>query len=102
MIQVLAIITAKPGEREAVLDAFRANLAAVRAEAGCLEYGGFRDAEGFGGFQTKLGPDSFVVVEKWASQDALQAHARAPHMAAYAARVKDHVANRVIHIFSPV
>jgi hypothetical protein len=38
MIHVLALITAKPGMRERILEAFRANTDAVRAEAGCLAY----------------------------------------------------------------
>ena len=45
--------------------------------------------------------DTFVVVEKWESLDALKAHAAAPHMAAYAAKVKDMIASRVIHVLSP-
>jgi quinol monooxygenase YgiN len=40
-------------------------------------------------------------VEKWASVDALKAHAAAPHMAAYAAKTKDMVASRAIHVLSP-
>ena len=36
MIHVLAIITAKPGMREAVLKEFRANMPAVHAEQGCV------------------------------------------------------------------
>ncbi|HJT07830.1 MAG TPA: antibiotic biosynthesis monooxygenase, partial [Stellaceae bacterium] len=86
MIHVLAIITAKPGQRAAILREFHANIPAVRAEKGCIEYGPAVDAEGMGGFQTKFGPDSFVVIEKWESADALKAHAAAPHMAAYAAK----------------
>lgn len=101
MIHVVAVITAKPGQREAILDAFRANMPAVHAEAGCIEYGPATDAEGVGGFQTKFGPDSFVVIEKWESLEALKAHAAAPHMAAYAAKVKDLIASRVIHVLSP-
>jgi quinol monooxygenase YgiN len=101
MIHVLAIVTAKPGKREAILSEFRANIAAVRAEKGCIEYGPAIDAEGMGGFQTKFGPDSFVVIEKWESTDALKAHAAAPHMAAYAAKTKDMIASRVIHVLSP-
>lgn len=100
MIHVLAFITAKPGLREQVLEAFRANMPAVHAEEGCIEYGPAVDADG-PGFQTKLGPDAFVVVEKWASLEALRAHAAAPHMVAYAARTKDMVASRVIHVLSP-
>jgi quinol monooxygenase YgiN len=101
MIHVLAIITAKPGQREAILAAFRANMPAVHAEQGCLEYGPAVDAEGAGAIQTKLGADSFVVIEKWQSLEALKAHAAAPHMAAYAAKVKDLIASRVIHVLSP-
>lgn len=101
MVHVIAVITAKPGRREAILEAFRANIPAVRAEAGCVEYAPVVDAEPAPGFQAKLGPDAFMVVEKWASMDALKAHAAAPHMAAYAAKVKDLIASRVIHILTP-
>ena len=101
MIHVLAILTTKPGQSDAVLELFRANVPAVRAEAGCVEYGAAVDADGLGSFQTKVGPDTFVVVEKWESVDALKAHAAAPHMAAYAAKVKDMMAGRVIHVLSP-
>jgi quinol monooxygenase YgiN len=101
MIHVLAIITTKPGERAAVLEAFNANAPACRAEKGCIEYGAAVDAENALPFQTKFGPDTFVVVEKWESMEALKAHAAAPHMAAYGAKVKDKLASRVIHILSP-
>ncbi|GAC1346330.1 MAG: hypothetical protein NVSMB18_28220 [Acetobacteraceae bacterium] len=101
MIHVLAIITAQPGQREAVLAEFRANMPAVHAEAGCLEYGPAIDAAEAGRIQTPLGPDSFCVIEKWASMEALRAHGAAPHMAAYAAKVKDKLAARVIHVLSP-
>ncbi|TGE01664.1 putative quinol monooxygenase [Methylobacterium nonmethylotrophicum] len=101
MIHVLAIITAKPGMRDTVLQAFRANVPAVHAEEGCIEYGAAIDTEGAGPIQTPLGPDSFVVVEKWASLDALKAHAAAPHMAAYGAKTREHIASRVIHVLSP-
>jgi len=101
MIHVIAVITAKPGMRDAILQEFRANMPAVHAEQGCIEYGPAVDADGMGGFQTKFGPDTFVVVEKWESPDALKAHGTAPHMAAYAAKTKDMIASRVIHVLSP-
>jgi quinol monooxygenase YgiN len=100
MIHVVAVITAKPGQREALLAAVRENLPAVRAEEGCIEYGPVVDAEGFGSFQAPIGPDAFVMLERWASADALKAHARAPHMAEYAAKTKDLVATRAIHILT--
>jgi quinol monooxygenase YgiN len=101
MIHVIAMITAKPGMRDAILREFRANMPAVHAEQGCIEYGPAIDAEGIGKFQTKFGDDTFVVIEKWESPQALAAHAASPHMAAYAARTKDMIANRVIHVLSP-
>ena len=101
MINVLAIITAKPGQRDAVLAAFRANMPAVRAENGCIEYFPAIDTPDAGKIQTEFGPDTFVVIEKWASMEHLRAHSAAPHMAAYAAKVKDMLASRVIHVLSP-
>ena len=101
MIYVIAIITAKPGMREAILREFRANMPAVHAERGCIEYGPAIDTPDMGKIQTQFGADTFVVIEKWESADALKAHAAAPHMATYAAKTKDMIANRVIHVLSP-
>jgi len=101
MIHVIAVITAKPGKREEVLRHFRANVPAVRAEKGCIEYGAAIDADAALPVQTKYGADTFLVVEKWESMDALKAHAAAPHMAAYGAKTKELLASRVIHILSP-
>jgi quinol monooxygenase YgiN len=98
MIHVIAIITTKPGKRAEVLTAFHANMPAVHAEKGCVEYQPVVDADGFGAFQTKVGGDTFIVVEKWATADDLKAHAVAPHMAAYGAKVKDMIASRTIHV----
>jgi len=100
MIHVLAIITAKPGMRSAILKEFHGNMPAVHAEDGCIEYGPVIDAEGAGAIQTKFGEDTFVVVEKWASMDALKAHGASPHMAAYAGRTRDMIATRVIHVMT--
>jgi quinol monooxygenase YgiN len=101
MIRVVAVITAKPGRREELLQLFRANVPAVHAEQGCIEYAPYLDAEGFAGFQAPIGPDAFVVLETWASADALKAHAAAPHMAAYGKASKELIETRKIHIFSP-
>ncbi|MFT8243345.1 putative quinol monooxygenase [Roseomonas sp. BN140053] len=100
MLHVIAIITAKPGQREALLALVRANLAAVRAEEGCLEYGPAVDVPEFGPPQTPLGPDSFMVIEKWASPEALRAHGAAPHMRAYGEASRDLVAARAVHVLA--
>ena len=99
MIHVVAVITAKPGQRETILKEARANLAAVRAENGCIEYGPVVDV-GDSAFQTQLGPDAFMVIEKWSDMDALKAHAVSPHMKAYGAKIKDLVADRAIHVLT--
>ena len=102
MIHVVAVITAKPGMRDSILQEFRANVPAVKAEQGSIEYGAAVDLENGPGFQTKYGPDTFLVIEKWESPEALKAHAAAPHMAAYAAKTKEMIASRLIHILTPV
>jgi quinol monooxygenase YgiN len=102
MIHVIAVITAKPGKRAEILAAYRANVPNVHAEKGCIEYGAAVDADPALPFQKKWGDDSFLVIEKWDSLEALKAHAAAPHMAAYGAKTKELIASRVIHILSPV
>jgi quinol monooxygenase YgiN len=101
MIHVVAVITAKPGMRASILQAFHANTPTVRAEHGCIEYGAVVDADNALAFQTKYGPDTFLAIEKWESMDAVKAHAATPHMVAYAATTKEMIAVRLVHILSP-
>ena len=91
IVQVVAVITTKPGKRDEVLEMARANLANVHAEEGCIEYAPSVDADGWGSFQTQYGPDTFVF---------LKAHAAAPHMKAYGEKTKDLLESRVIHILT--
>jgi quinol monooxygenase YgiN len=95
MIHVLAIITAKPGKRGALLAMFNANIPAVHAEDGCIEYGAVIDVPDT---QPAFGEDTFVVVEKWASLEALKAHAASAHMADYGKKAKDLIADRAVHV----
>ncbi len=101
MIHVVAVIQAKPGKRDAVLLAAEDNLKAVREEDGCIEYVLVVDAK-FGSFQSELGLDTFLVIEKWRDAAALQAHAVAPHMASYSKKIKHWIESRVIHVLEPV
>ena len=101
MIHVVAVITAKPGKREEILKHFRANVPAVLAEAGCIEYGPAIDADPALPSQVKYGPDTFLAIEKWESLDALKAHAASPHMKAYGEKTRVLIANRAVHILSP-
>lgn len=98
MIHVIATITAKPGQRDAVLAFFRKNVPAVLAEKGCISYEAVVDVPGFGGPQTALGPDTFAVIERWESPEALRAHAASPHMAEYGRNTSALLASRVINV----
>ncbi len=97
MIHVLAIITAKPGQRATLLNAFKAIVPAVHAEEGCIEYGPVVDVDGA---DPAFGPDTFVVVEKWESMATLKAHSVAPHMKAYGEKTRDLVAKRAVHVLA--
>jgi quinol monooxygenase YgiN len=94
MIHVVAIITAKPGQRSVLLDAFADAVPSVRAESGCIEYSITTDSVNA---DPAFGPDTVIAIEKWESPAALKAHAASPHMAAFSARVKDACASIAVH-----
>ena len=100
MIHVVAIITTKPSKREEVLAAFNEIIATVMEEEGCIEYGPTIDATDAPNMQTRFGPNTFVVIEKWSSAQALDAHSKSPHMAAYGEKIKHLIDDRVIHILA--
>jgi quinol monooxygenase YgiN len=100
MIQIVAILVAKPGLRAEVLRLFQGTAPIVRAESGCIEYAAFVDLAGFGPSQTLFGDDTFVVIEKWSDADAVKAHARTPHMATLLSNLKEKVASQTIHILT--
>jgi len=100
MIHVVALITAKSGQRESILSAFNDNIPAVLEEQGCVEYRPVVDADNAGPIQTEIGADTFMVIEKWETMDDLAAHAKSSHMAAYAEKVKAMIADRVIHVMT--
>ena len=101
MIHVVAVLTAKPGKREEILKHFRANVPNVLAEKGCIEYGAAIDVEPGTPRWARHGADTFVAIEKWESVDALNAHAAAPHMKEFGAKIKDLLANRAVYVLSP-
>ena len=101
MVHIVAVITAKPGMRDKLLEAFKNNVPTVLAEDGCIEYQPTIDTDDGGPAQTIYGENTFVVIEKWESMAALKAHAVSPHMKSYAEKAKDMISDRVIHILSP-
>ncbi|WP_310627404.1 putative quinol monooxygenase [Limnohabitans sp.] len=70
-INLLVLIEVQPGKRQQQIQAYEKLKPLVLAELGCLQYDMFADASD---------ENKFVVVEHWASQDALDAHDQAPHM----------------------
>ena len=76
MILVLANITTTTAAIAATKAAIADMEIASQAEAGCISYR----------FTQELShPERMIVVEQWASVDALKAHFAAPHMAAFSA-----------------
>ncbi|MGW4164849.1 putative quinol monooxygenase [Streptomyces sp. NPDC004788] len=71
-IKLVVHITTLPGRGADQVAAFERLAPLVRAEEGCLRYDLHRVADD---------PDRFVILERWASAEALAAHDAAPHMA---------------------
>jgi quinol monooxygenase YgiN len=101
MIHVIATIELAPGTREAFLTEFRRIVPLVCAETGCLEYGPTVDLGTDIAARVPPRNDVVVVVEKWASVEALEAHLTAPHMTDYRGRVKDYVVSAKLQILQP-
>ncbi|MDR5756781.1 MULTISPECIES: putative quinol monooxygenase [unclassified Caballeronia] len=76
-VAVVAIFVAKPGKEEELKQVLEANVEPTRKERGALQYDLHRDNEE---------PRRFIFVERWESQDALDAHGQAPHIQAFRAK----------------
>jgi quinol monooxygenase YgiN len=102
MIHVVATITARPGTRPALLDAFRWLTPLVRAEVGCAEYQATVDVPTANPAQDPPRPDVVTVIEKWDGVAALAAHGAAPHMVEYREKMKDVVVSVKLQVTEPV
>jgi quinol monooxygenase YgiN len=101
VIHVIATIELHPNTRDRFLKEFVQLVPDVKREDGCIEYGGAIDVASGIPVQIPLRDNVFVVVEKWASLDALKAHLAAPHMGAYRLKVKDFVVKSSIQVLEP-
>jgi len=97
VVIVIASITVRQGKRDEFISAFKDNLPAVHAEDGCIEYVPTVDLVTDVPVQD-VNEHCVTIVEKWQSLSALQAHMKAPHMAAYRERVKNIVAGTSLKI----
>ena len=66
-IRLIVTITATRGKGSELAQAYKARCAEVMKEPGC---------EQFELFQSIVNPDKLVLLERWANQAALDAHAR--------------------------
>ena len=85
MIHVLAMITAKPGKRAGDPGAISAPTCRRCTPSTAASNTARRSTpRAWARSRRRSAEDTFVVIEKWESLDALKAHGAAPHMAAYA------------------
>ena len=89
MICVLATMEAVAGRRNDLVALIQAVAPKVRAEQGCIEYVAMIDAPSGLAAQAPVRDNAIVLVEKWESVAALQAHLKTPHMAEFARQAKD-------------
>lgn len=101
MIHVLATIELVPGQRLAFLAEFHKLMPQVHEEVGCLEYGPAVDVATLIPIQPPPRDDVVVVIEKWESVAALEAHLAAPHMADYRAATAEMVRSVAIQVLEP-
>ncbi len=101
MIHVVATLTVVPAQRDAFLQAFAELTPLVRAEKGCLEYGAAVDQPTPIPVQQLAGEDTVMVIEKWESVAALEAHLAAPHMDAFREQTESMLKGLSIQVLRP-
>ena len=92
--QVVATIPVAPDRLEEARAVFATLIAATRQEEGCVRYDLHESA---------AQPGTFVMVEEYADQAALESHMASPHLAAAFAAATELLAGEVaIHPLVPV
>ncbi len=102
MIQVVATIELKPDCLDLFLAILNENVPRVKAEEGCLAYEPSVDLDSGLPVQGEIRQNTVTLVEAWVNLDALHAHLKAPHMAAYREAVKDYVRDVRLQVLQPV
>lgn len=80
-LDVVAVITAKPGSEPIVEAALKELAAGSKHDQGCLTYDVFASASA---------PGTFITVERWQSQEDIDAHMAGPHIAKVITVAGDH------------
>ena len=102
MIQVIATIELKPDCLDEFLAILHENVPKVKAEEGCLAYEPSVDLDSGLPVQGEVRQNTVTLVEAWVNLDALHAHLKTPHMAAYREAVKDYVQDVRLQVLQPV
>jgi quinol monooxygenase YgiN len=102
MIQVIATIELKPDCPDEFLAILHENVPKVKAEEGCLAYEPSVDVDSGLPVQGEIRQNTVTLVEAWVNIDALHAHLKTPHMAAYREAVKDYVQDVRLQVLKPV
>jgi len=101
MISVLATIETAEGRRDEFLAIFRELVPKVVAEDGCIEYAPWIDLDTTISSQDEPRSSAMIVIEKWESIDALEAHLIAPHMLEFRKAIEGLVTNLELEILEP-
>jgi quinol monooxygenase YgiN len=93
-LEVVAILTAKPGSEKLVRETLSALIEPTRVEKGCISYQVFVSA---------VDPATFITVETWNSQEEFDAHLQTPYVQHAFETAGDHLTQApAIHPLSPV
>ncbi|MCH4088636.1 MAG: antibiotic biosynthesis monooxygenase [Acetobacter sp.] len=94
VIDVVAILSIKPGYESEVAEAMKACVAPTLSEPGNLAYTPFKDLDTVG---------KFMFIERWESREALAAHMETPHFKKMAAALENMLAAPLqVHILTPL
>lgn len=93
IVTIVAKVTAKSGQIEAVKTELLKMIAPTRQEEGCIEYRLHQDND-----------DSavFLFYENWLNAACVNQHMNSPHFKAYVAAVGDLIADKVVHKMTEV
>ena len=100
MISVLATIEVAEDRCDDFLGVFKELVPKVLAEQGCVEYGPWIDVPN-NITEESARENVIVVIEKWESLDALEAHLMAPHMLEFRKAIEGMRVGISLHILGP-
>jgi len=91
-VKITAILTARPGQAEALQALLSGMIDPSRAESGNLRYDLWQD---------QSDPTRFVLDELYLDSNAVATHRQTPHFQAYLSRISD-LAERTAFVLNPV